>query len=468
VKPEAAHIFDNRLLGDWYSTKEVRRIFDEGSTLRTWLEVEAALAETQAELDLIPGWTAIAIRDAVSRADFSIERLARETAETAHPLMAVLRELERRAGAAGRYVHWGATTQDILDTAVILQLKQVYEIVTRDLTAIIRRLTDLAEAYRDTMMMGRTHGVHALPITLGFKFSVWIGELLRHQERFDQSATRVLVGQLGGAVGTMAGFGPKAEELRRRLMERLGLNVPTIAWQAARDNLAEFVLLASFLGGSLGKMANEIATLQVTEIAELAEPSSNQKVGSSTMPHKRNPVYSETIVALASLLQGLASPALGSLRTRGERDWTTWGAEMYSVPEAACLLARQLQGMIGVLNGLVVDAERMNRNLEQLSGAQYSEELMLKLVDSLGRDQAHELVTEVAMRALEENEEFRALVDREQKDFRALVVSEPAIAQALDRQQVGEALQPDTNLGEAKTEVDRMVERARSALRARA
>lgn len=457
MRPSAAHIFDYRLLGNWYSTEEVRRIFDEESMLRTWLEVEAALAETQAELDIIPGWAATAIRDAVSGADLPIERLARDTAETAHPLIAVLRELERLAGAAGRYVHWGATTQDILDTAVILQLKQVYEIVTRDLVAIINRLTDLAEAHRDTMMMGRTHGVHALPTTLGFKLSVWIGELLRHLERFDQSATRVLVGQLGGAVGTMAGFGPKAEELRRRIMERLGLNVPTIAWQAARDRVTEFVLLASFLGGTLGKMAGEIAALQATEIGELAEPSSGQKVGSSTMPHKQNPVYCETVVALSGLLQGLAIPALSSLRTRFERDWATWGAELAFVPETACLLTAELDEMKRVLNGLVIDAERMRRNLEQLSGMPCAENLTLKLVESLGRHEAHELVSNVAMRAY-----------HEKKDFRALAVVEPTISRVLDEEEVREALQPDAYLGEAKAEVDRMVKRARRALGARA
>jgi adenylosuccinate lyase len=451
-----SYAFDYRLLGNWYSTEEVRKIFDEETMLKTWLEIEAILAETQAEFDIIPGWAAMAIRNAVSEADISLEKIVQESANSGHVLVPVLRELELRAGTAGRYVHWGATTQDILDTTVILQIKQVYRIVTRDLIAIIYRLIDLAQEHRDTLMMGRTHGIHALPITLGFKFSVWIGEMLRHLERFDQSATRVLVGQLGGGVGTMAGFGPKAEELRRRLMERLGLYAPTIAWQAARDNLSEFVMLASLLGGTLGKMANEVARLQATEIGELAEPGSTQQVGSSTMPHKQNPIISEVVVAVSRLLQGLVSPALGSLRTRGERDTTTWGAELYFVPEAACLVASQLQGMSNILNGLVIDKERMRQNSEWLTGMPYSENLMLQLAESLGRDHAHEIISHVARKAKQAGE-----------DFRTMAVAEPAIAQVMSEKQVCDALEPNTHLGEAKAEVDRMVKRARNLLQAR-
>ena len=457
MRPSAAHLFDYRLFGNLYATEEVRLIFDEASTLKTWLEVEAALAESQAEFDIIPAWAAAMIRDAITRADLPIEKLAQKTTETAHPIIAILRELERLAGPAGRYIHFGATTQDITDTALVLQLKLVYHIVTRDMTALINRLADLAEAHGNTMMMGRTHGIQALPITLGFKLSVWIGELLRHLERFDQSTTRVLVGQLGGGVGTMAGYGPNAVELRRRMMERLGLHVPTIAWHAARDNLTEFVLIASALGGTLGKMGNEIAALQATEIGELAEPTTAQKVGSSTMPHKQNPFYSETVVALASLLQGLASPALGALRTRFERDWTTWGAEMYFIPEAACLLAAQLQAMRLVLDGLVVCAEGMYRNMERLSGIHCSEALMLRLAEPLGRDRAHELVSHLANRAY-----------REGKDFRGLAAAEPAIAHVLDERQIHEALQPDGYLNAAQAEAERMVQRARRALSARA
>jgi adenylosuccinate lyase len=452
----AAHLGHYMLFRDWYSTVEISAIFNEESLIKIWLEVEVALAEVQAELNIIPGWAASAIRDAVSEADIPMELLAKEAAETGHVLLPLLRELERRAGAAGRYIHWGATTQDILDTAVILQLKQTYRIVFRDLTAIITRLTDLAEAHRDTLIMGRTHGVHALPTTLGFKFSVWIGELLRHLERFDQSTTRVLVGQLGGGVGTMAGFGPHAASLRRRLMERLGLNTPLIAWQAARDNQVEFVLLASLLGGSLGKIANEIARLQSTEIGELAEPTSAHTVGSTTMPHKQNPLKSEIVVAASSLLQGLASPALGSLHTRNERDITTWGAELYLIPEAACLVAAQLQGMRQILNGLSVNPERMRQNAELLAGMPYSENLMLQLAESLGRDKAHEIVSFVALRAC-----------REGRNFRELAVAEPAIAQLMDEQQVREALMSNAYLGEAWAEVDRMVKHSRSVLQVR-
>lgn len=462
MSSSAAHLFDHHLFGDWYSTKEVRHIFDEATTLRIWLKVEAALAETEAELGIIPDWAATTIRETVSGADLPIDQLAAEVARTSHPLLPVLRELEGLAGSAGRYVHWGATTQDILDTAIVLQLKQIYEIVTRDLIAINNRLIDLAETHRDTMMIGRTHGVHALPTTLGFKFAVWVSELLRHLERFDQSRSRVLVGQLGGAVGTMAGFGPKAIQLRQRMMERLGLKAPMIAWQAARDNLGEFLLLVGLLGGTLGKIANEIVMLQVTEISEMTEPSSEQQVSSSTMPHKLNPIHSERVVAISRLLQGLASPALSSLRTRGERDWTTWGAEYYVLPEAACLLAAQLQGMQLIFDGLVIDTERMHDNLESLSGLPYAQNLMLKLAESLGRDNAHKLVNEAATRA------FRGRrAKTTQGDFREQAAADKTIARVLNERQIREAFHPDGYLREAIAEVDRMVEGARRTLQAR-
>lgn len=450
------YIFDYRLFVDWYSTEETRQIFTEKAMVHKWLEVEATLAEKQAELGIIPVWAATAIRTAVSDADFDLVSIAREIDETGHVLVPVIRELERRAGEAGRFVHFGATTQDVLDTAVALQLKQVYKIINRDLVNIIYRLTELAEAHRDTVMMGRTHGVHALPITLGFKFSVWIGELLRHLERLDQSKPRVLVGQLGGAVGTMAGFSTKATELRYRLMTRLGLNTPIIAWQAARDTVIEFVLLACFLGGTLGKMADEIARLQATEIGELAEPSSTHTVGSSTMPHKKNPLKSEVVVAVSRLLQGLVSTALASLHTRNERDSSTWSTEYYLVPQAASLLATQLQTMHTILNGLVVEEERMRQNAELLNGMPYSENLMLRLAKSLGRDKAHEVVSRVAQQAFLEG-----------KDFRELAAAEPNIARVLDEQQIREALQPNNYLGEAKAEVDHIVQQARNTLQAR-
>jgi adenylosuccinate lyase len=449
----AAHVLDYKMIGDFYSTDEMRSIFNETSTLHTWLQIEAALAETQAELGIIPSWAAVEIHRVASEANFDFEKIGKENIQSAHILIAVLRELETLAGSAGKYIHHGATTQDILDTALILQLKQVYTIVKRDLLTIIARLTDLAHEHRDTVMVGRTHGIHAAPTTMGFKFSVWIVELMRQGERFEQSAARVLVGQLGGSVGTMAGFGPEAFELRKRLCKKLYLNHPIIAWQASRDIVIEFVLLASFLGGTLGKIANEIAFLQTTEIGEVEEPASEEKVGSSTMPQKQNPVFAETVVAIARLLEGSTSSALGTLRTRGERDWTTWGAEIFLIPEAACLLAGQLKHIKHILNGIQICEQRMRLNAERFLNVHVSEGLMLRLSVLLGRSSAHELVSFLTRQALEEN-----------KDFRELVLSDPKVLQILNEQEIRAVLDLNANLSEAKAEVNRVVQQARRFL----
>ena len=305
-----AHIFDFGLFGDQFSTAELRQIFDEGAMLQNWLDVEAALAEAEAAVGLIP---ASAAREILAKAKLELldlDAVKRGLAETVHPLVPLIRELARVAGPAGEYVHWGPTTQDILDTGMSLQLKATYRVVRRDLVALIACLADRAGQHRDSVMAGRTHGQHALPITFGFKVAVWLAECLRHLERLDQSVPRVLVGQLAGAVGTLAGFGPRAREVQRLALERLGLAVPAVAWHTARDGVAEFVALAGLVGATLGKMAGEVAALQRTEVAEVEEPFAHGKVGSSTMPHKRNPAHCERVVAISKLLRAPVAPAI--------------------------------------------------------------------------------------------------------------------------------------------------------------
>ena len=339
----SSHFIDYQLFGDQFSTPEIRAVFDERRMLQLWLDVEAALAAAQADLHLIPREDAEAIARAARVENLDLPAIKRDLVVTAHPLVPVVRELARVAGAAGRWVHWGATTQDVIDTGMVLQLKAAHAILRRDLVTLTRELAVLAEKHRDTVMAGRTHAQQALPITFGFKVATWVAECLRQVERLDEVAPRLFVGELAGAVGTLAGFGPHGVAVQRRALERLGLGVPLIAWHASRDVITEFVTLLALLGGTLARIANEVVQLQRTEIMELEEPFAHGKVGSSTMPHKRNPAH----------------------------------------------------------------AERMRENLGRLGGLLLSEAVMLKLGETLGRNTAHDLVYEAAMAAVEGKGSFR-------------------------------------------------------------
>jgi 3-carboxy-cis,cis-muconate cycloisomerase len=349
-----SHVIDYQLFGDQFATAEMRAILDERAMLQRWLDVEAALAAAQAELGLIPPAAAEAIGRAARVERLDLEAVKRDLTTTAHPIVPVVRQLERVAGEHGRWVHWGATTQDIMDTGQALQCQAAFALVRRDLVAFTGTLADLAERHRDTVMAGRTHAQQALPITFGFKVAVWIGECLRPIERLDQAAPRVLVGELGGAVGTLAGFGERAIAVQRLALQRLGLGVPLVAWHAARDAVSELVTVLALLGGTLARIANEVIQLQRSEIMELEEPFAHGKVGSSTMPHKRNPAHAERVVAIGRLLRGLAASAMETMVAAHERDMSVGRAEWVLVPEAACLASGALHWSLVIARGLHV------------------------------------------------------------------------------------------------------------------
>lgn len=446
-----SHVIDFTLFGDQFATLEMRAIFDERAMIQRWLDVESALALAQAELGIVPAPAGPAIAAAARVERLDLDAVKRGLVLTAHPIVPVVRELERAAGEHGRWVHWGATTQDIMDTGMVLQLKAAHAIVRRDLVALVRALSDLAAAHRDTVMAGRTHGQQALPITFGFKVAVWIAEALRQVARLDETAPRLLVGELAGAVGTLAGFGPRGEELQRRVMVRLGLGVPPIAWHASRDSVTEFVALLALVGGTMGRIANEVIELQRSEVAELEEPFSHGKVGSSTMPHKRNPAHAERVVAIARLLRGLAGTALETMMAAHERDMSVGRAEWALVPEACCLAAAAEHWTLHIVRGLRVDTERMRTNLDRLGGLLLSEAVMLRLGSSLGRNAAHDVVYETAMAAYEG-----------QGRFRDLLLADPRVAPALDAAELDRLLDPAGYTGLAGAFVDRVLADART------
>ena len=445
-----SHFIDFQLFGDQFSTPEIRAVFEERTMLQRWLDVEAALAGAQADLHLIPREAADAITLAARVENLDLATIQRDLVVTAHPLVPVVRELARVAGEAGRWVHWGATTQDVLDTAMVLQVKTAHEILRRDLFTLTQELADLAEAHRDTVMAGRTHAQQALPITFGFKVATWVAECLRQIERLDEAAPRLFVGELGGAVGTLAGFGPHGDAVQRRALERLGLGVPLIAWHASRDTIAEFVAHLALAGGTLARVANEVIQLQRSEIMELEEPFVHGKVGSSTMPHKRNPAHAERIVAIGRLLRGLAATALETTVAAHERDMSVGRAEWVLVPEAACLAAAALHWSLVVVRGLRVNTGRMKENLHRLGGLLLSEPVMLKLAETIGRNGAHDLVYEAAMKAVDGL-----------GSFRELLLADPRISAVLTPEAVDELLDPAAYTGLAGAFVDRVVREAR-------
>jgi adenylosuccinate lyase len=437
-----AGFFAQTFLGEVTTTPEMDAIFDEGALLQDWLDVEAALAQAQAEHGIVPGPAAATIQANARLERLDLPALFAEIRRINHPLVPLIQQLAARCGEAGGFVHWGATTQDVVDTGLVLALKRAWVVLRRDLRELIRTLADRASEHRETLMVARTHGQHALPTTFGFKLAVVVAELLRHHGRMDELAPRLFVGQLGGAVGTLAGFGPAAMEVQRATLRRLGLACPEIAWHTARDGLAELVAWTGMLGATLGKLGHELATLQRTEIGEVAEPFPAGFVGSSTMPHKRNPIRTEGVDAAATLLRENVASMLAAMRHEHERDGAPWTVELACVPRAACLAGAALAVMLDVARGFTVDPVRMRRNLDLTGGMILSEAVMLDLGCSLGRQEAHDLVYRASMRAHEG-----------ELPFRDALIAEGAAPEAIR----GGVSRPEAYIGLAPQFVDRIV-----------
>jgi len=428
---------------------EMVRIFEEESRLRKMLLVEAALAKAHAELGNIPREDAERIWEVATSGVVKLERVKEIEAEIKHETMAVVRALAEACGPSGRYVHLGATSSDILDTALALQLKEALAILKDRLAELTALVARLAEEHKGTIMVGRTHGQHALPITLGFKLAVWAAELLRHLKRLEECEERVLVGKMSGAVGTMAGLGPRALELQELVMSILGLRAAEISTQIVqRDRLAELICLLAILASTLDNMATEVRELQRTEIGELAEPFDERaQVGSSTMPHKRNPITCERICGLAKVVRGLVVPALENVPTWHERDLTQSSAERFIVPEALILTDYMIYLMIKVLSGLEIRPDRMKENLALTKGLIMSEALMLELTRrGMARDEAYRLVRSLALTAM-----------RSGRPFAEVVLEDEAIRALIGPDELKDLLRPEGYLGMATKQVEKVI-----------
>ncbi|MBO3802742.1 MAG: adenylosuccinate lyase [Candidatus Brockarchaeota archaeon] len=433
----------------------MRDVFRQERRLAQLLRVEAALAEAEAELGMIPAEAAKAISSKALSGDVKLERVKQIEKEVKHDLAAVVYALAEQCGDHGKYVHFAATSSDILDTATALQMKEGLEEVERLALDLAGVLAEKARMYRSTLCVSRTHGMHALPYVFGLKFAVWLDELVRHIERIGEARKRALVGKMSGAVGTFAGMGKDGLRLQKLVMGKLGLGEPLVTTQVvSRDLHAEIVLLLSLISCSLDKIATEIRNLQRTEIGEVQEPFAEGQVGSSTMPHKRNPETCEKVSGIARVMRGLAVPAMEDVVLWHERDLTNSSSERNVLPEAFILLSEQLQSISRVLKGLEVNEERMLRNLGMGGGIALSEALFLSLVQKgMDRRRAHELVSRLA------GESYRS-----KKPFSEIVRSDPGVAKLLSEPEIEACLDPKNYVGLAGELIDMVVGSADSRI----
>lgn len=438
----AVHPIDYR-----YGSEEMRRIWDEENKLQKLLDVEAALARAHAKVGNIPEESARVISERANTKWVKFERVKEIEAEIHHDIMAVVKALSEVCGEHGKYVHLGATSNDIIDTANALLIKESLAIVERDLKELRSVLKRLAMEHKYTVCIGRTHGQHAVPTTYGMKFAIWLDEVQRHIDRINQLKERVLVGQMSGAVGTMASFGERGLEIQRLVMEGLGLKPARITNQIIqRDVYAELMMVLALIASTLDKIALEIRNLQRTEILEVSEPFGKKQVGSSTMPHKRNPIRSEKVSGLARVLYSNVIPALLNNPLWHERDLTNSSVERVILPESFVLLDEMLKTTIKVLSGLEFFPENIKRNLYLTNNLIMAEPLMLKLTEKgMGRQEAHELVRQLAMKAFHEKRDLLEVV-RESEEAMKYLTEEDL-----------ESLKPENYIGLAPQIVDNVI-----------
>lgn len=396
-------------LEDRYRT-EMCDVFSEEQKIKKWMEVEIALARAHAKFGNIPKEAVKAIEDAAK--DVRFERVKEIEKEIHHDLMAVVKAMSERAGKHGSYVHVGATSYDIEDSATALILKDAINILEKEIDRLADVLAALAAKHKKTVCIGRTHGQHAVPTTYGMKFALYLSELMRNKERLEEAKKRMFVGKMSGAVGTMAGFGKHALEIEKETMSILRLNSVLITNQIIqRDRLAEAMFVLILFGCLCEKIAKEIRNLQRNEICELSEPFGKSQVGSSTMPHKRNPHKSERICSLARLVRANVMTALENISLEHERDLTNSANERFILSETFIIVHYMLKQLISVLRGLVFFPENIKNNLERTNGLIMAERIMLALVEKgYGRQEAHELVRKLSMDAFSNKRHLKDVV----------------------------------------------------------
>jgi adenylosuccinate lyase len=434
---------------DYRYVTEMNAIFEEENKLRKWLLVEAALAKAHAKVGSIPKEAAKEIERKASTKFVKLERVKEIENEIHHDLMAMVKALSEACGKkSGKYVHFGAASYDIEDTALALILKDAMIVIEDKLKKLKHALVVLAEENKKTVCMGRTHGQHAVPTTYGMKFALYAKEIKRHEDRLQEAKKRVFVGKMSGAVGTMATFGDKGFEIQELVLRELGLAPADVTNQVIqRDRLAEFLFILSLIACTLEKIAKEIRNLQRTEIMEIAEPFGKKQVGSSTMPHKRNPHRSERICSLARVVRADLQVGLENIPLEHERDLTNSANERIIIPEMFILTDYMLKEMTEILIGLEFFHDNIERNLEASKGRIMTEKLMILLTQKgMSRQDAHELLRRASIRATEQKMHLKDAL-KENKE----------ITKYLSKKELDEAFDVHKYIGEAVKIVENSV-----------
>jgi len=428
-----------------YGTSEMKAIWSEDCKLRYLLEVEVALAKAEADHKRIPSKAADEIETAVSKVTRT--RVAEIEDEIHHDIMAVVKAISEQIGTENDYVHYGATSNDIIDTALALQLQASLRILASKLKRLRTVLANLADENKARVCAARTHGQIAVPTTYGMRFAVWAMEIDRHLHRLFESRKRIEVGQMTGAVGTQAAFGKKGVEIQARTLELLGLGSVEVSTQIIqRDRHAEYVMLLANVATSLEKIFTEIRTLQRSEIAEISEGFGKKQVGSSTMPHKRNPIKSEQICGLARVVRSFVLPSLENNTLWDERDLTNSSSERIIFPETTILTDHIITLSIDVLSNLEFNEERIKQNLNLMRGLNMSEAVMIQLTKKVGRQRAHEIIRTATMDAYARGD---ALLDT--------LLKEPLIVQYFSKDQLEWMILPENYIGTAIEQVERVL-----------
>ena len=442
-----ASAFDSAVFRDIFSTEAMRRIFSDESRVQYYLDVEAALARVQGRLGVIPAEAAQEICRHCDVAAYDMALLKKQTERIGYPVLPVVQQLVGLCGnGLGEWCHWGATTQDITDTATILQIRDALLLVEQDLRAIAASLAKLAAKYRDTPMAGRSNLQQATPITFGYKCAVLLAGFQRHLQRLAELRPRVLVGEFSGATGTLASLGSEGLKVQEELMRELGLGQPEIAWHTMRDRIAEVGCFLGLVTGTLGKISMDVKLMMQTEVEEVYEPFAQGRGSSSTMPQKRNPISSVYIHACVAMVRQNVAALLDAMVEDHERSTGPWEIEWIALPEIFCLSAGALAQARFLVGGLHVDPARMRANLDLTKGLVVSEAVMMGLGPTLGRQRAHDLVYDICREVI-----------AGKGTFLDLLTAVPEISAHMDRTQLAALLDPANYCGLAGEMVDRVL-----------